>query len=132
VERTCYEPLASTHPDTQGSAARPLFQPLRNALICRRDQDGVLVRRFVRQDVEQTRSLSPDGSGPTLSVTAHDSWWGLEDPLVIHGLGFRVSAPGTGVIAVIAGLDDIEGNHHGVLRFIEDPAAATAACDALT
>ena len=95
-------------------------------------EDGVLVRRFVRQDVNQTLSLSRDGSGPTLSVTAHDSWWGLADPLVFHGLGYKVSAPGTGVIAVIAGIDDIEGNHHGVLRFIEDPAAAAAACDALT
>jgi hypothetical protein len=95
-------------------------------------QDGVLVRRLVRQDVNETLSLSPDGSGPTLSVTAHDSWWGLADPLVVHGLGYKVSAPGTGVIAVIAGLDDIEGNHHGVLRLIDDPAAAAAACDALT
>jgi hypothetical protein len=56
-------------------------------------EDDVLVRRLVRQDVELTLSLSPDGSGPTLSVTAHDSWWGLADPLVVHGLGYKGPLP---------------------------------------
>jgi hypothetical protein len=58
-------------------------------------EDGVLLRRLVRQDVDQTLSLSPDGSGPTLKVTAHDSWWGLADgALAFHGNGVTISAPG--------------------------------------
>ena len=94
---------------------------------------GVLVRRLVRQDVDQTLSLSPDGSGPTLKVTAHDSWWGLADgALAFHGNGVTISAPGAGVLAHIAGYDDLDGNHHGVLRWLDDPATAAAACTALT
>jgi hypothetical protein len=93
----------------------------------------VLVRRLVRQDVDQTLSLSPDGSGPTLKVTAHDSWWGLADgALAFHGNGVTISAPGAGVLAHIAGYDDLDGDHHGVLRWLDDPATAAAACAALT
>jgi len=104
-----------------------------NRVSIRWYEDGVLVRRFVRQDVSLTLSLSPNGSGPTLSGTGHQNWWGLPDgPLAVHGLNTKVSAPGIGVIAIIAGYDDIEGNHHGVLRFIDDPAVAAAVCDALT
>ena len=95
--------------------------------------DGVLARRLVRQDTEQTLSLQPDGSGPALTVTQHDSWWGVsDDALVFHGNDVLVTAPGGGVVAHIAGLDELDGTHHGVLSWIEDPDVVPVVCAALT
>ncbi len=94
---------------------------------------GLLARRLVRQDVEQTLSLHPDMSGRTLRVRQHDSRWGVsDDVLVFHGNGLLVSGPGVGVLAHIAGLDELDGTHHGTFSWLEDPDVAPRVCAALT
>jgi hypothetical protein len=49
-----------------------------------------------------------------------------------HGAEATVSAPGFGVIAHIAGLEDADEIHHGAFRFLDDPAVVARLCDALT
>jgi len=102
-------------------------------------QDGELVTRFVTQDVEGTWSLSPTGTGPTVTVSAHDNWRNTNVdpyadpeswPVSAHGNGIVVRAAGVGVIAHIAGLDRGD-EHHGVLRFIDDPVVAAELCAVL-
>jgi hypothetical protein len=94
---------------------------------------GVLQRRLVRQDVDQTVSLQPDMSGRTLHVEQHASWWGVsDDALVFHGNTLTVSGPGVGVVAKVSGKDDLDGTHHGVIRLFDDPAVDAAMCAALT
>ncbi|MDQ3209283.1 MAG: hypothetical protein M3Q37_11860 [Gemmatimonadota bacterium] len=102
--------------------------------------DSVIVKRHVRQDVEGTWSLSPEGAGPTVAISAHANWYDSQyaDPNDIDsGVGaahgeFTAQAPGYGVIAHIAGLDRPDDTHRGVFRFIDDPAVASALCEALT
>jgi hypothetical protein len=102
--------------------------------------DSVIVKRHVRQDLEGTWSLSPDGAGPTVAISAHANWYDSQyaDPNDIDsGVGaahgeVTVQAPGLGVIAHIAGLDRPDDAHRGVFRFIDDPAVASALCEALT
>jgi hypothetical protein len=65
--------------------------------------DGLLVKRFVTQDV---------------AGSAHGE--------------FTLSAPGYGVISHVAGLDLTDGIHHGVFRVVEDPQVAAELCAALT
>jgi hypothetical protein len=105
------------------------------------NSEGLLVRRFVTQDVEGTWSLSPTGEGPTADVRVHANWWivlavpGDESTgaLTQHGNEFTASSPGFGVIAHIAGLDLPEGDHRGVFRVVEaDPQVAAELCAALT
>ena len=102
--------------------------------------DKVIVKRHVTQDFEGTWTLSPDGTGPALTVTAHDNWDDSQyaDPNDLdsgvrftHGNGVAVQAPGAGTIAHIAGLDTPD-THHGVARFIDDPAVAARLCSVLT
>ncbi len=102
--------------------------------------DSVIVERHVRQDVEGTWSLSPDGAGPTVTVAVHANWYDSRyaDPNDLdsgvrstHG-EFTARAPGYGVIAHIAGLDLPDDTHRGVFRFIDDPAVAAELCAALT
>ncbi len=102
--------------------------------------DSVIVKRHVRQDVEGTWSLSPDGAGPTVTVAVHANWYDSRyaDPNDLdsgvrstHG-EFTARAPGYGVIAHIAGLDLPDDTHRGVFRFIDDPAVAAELCAALT
>ena len=102
--------------------------------------DSVIVKRHVTQDFQGTWSLSPDGSGPTATVTAHANWDDSQyaDPNDLdsgvrftHGNDVSVQAPGGGTIAHIAGRDTPE-THTGVIRFIDDPAVAARVCTALT
>lgn len=102
--------------------------------------DSVIVKRHVRQDLEGTWSLSPEGAGPTVAVSVHSNWYDSQyaDPTDIDsGVGashgeFTVKAPGFGVIAHIAGLDRPDDIHRGVFRPVEDPAVGARLCEALT
>jgi len=102
--------------------------------------DSVIVKRHVTQDLEGSWSLSPEGAGPTVAISAHANWYDSDyaDPndldsgvRATHG-EFTVQAPGFGVIAHIAGLDRPDDTHRGVFRDIEDPAVAAHLCGALT
>jgi hypothetical protein len=101
---------------------------------------GLLVKRFVRQDVEGTWSLSPTGTEPTVRLFAHLTWWNVfpvagdesSEINTFHGNSVRVQLPGSGGTLHIAGLDPPDGTHHGVVRFVDDPGAAAAICAALT
>jgi hypothetical protein len=101
--------------------------------------DGLLVKRFVTQDVEGTWSLSPTGAGPTVRLMAHANWWtdyavaGDESTqsITFHGDSIRVQLPGSGGTLHIAGLDRPDNTHEGVIRFIDDPGAAAAICASL-
>jgi hypothetical protein len=102
--------------------------------------DSVIVKRHVTQDFEGTWSLSPDGTGPVVTVTSHANWDDSQyaDPNDLdsgirftHGNDVAVQAPGAGTIAHIAGLDTPD-THHGVARFIDDPGLAARLCSALT
>ncbi len=102
--------------------------------------DSVIVKRHVRQDLEGTWSLSPEGAGPTVAITAHLNWYDSQytDPNDIDsGTGashgeLTIRAPSYGVIAHIAGLDRPDDTHRGVFRVPEDPAVAAELCAALT
>jgi hypothetical protein len=102
--------------------------------------DSVIVKRHVNQNLEGTWSLSPDGAGPTVTITVHANWYDSQyaDPTDIDsGVGAShgeatVSVPGRGVIVHIAGLDRPDDTHRGVFRFIDDPAVAAELCAALT
>ena len=102
--------------------------------------DSVLVKRHVTDDAEGFWTLSPDGAGPTVEITAHGNWYDSQyaDPNDLDsGVGaahgeFTVSAPGFGVIAHIAGRDATDDVHRGTFRPIEDPAVAAELCAALT
>jgi hypothetical protein len=102
--------------------------------------DSVIVKRHVTQDLEGTWSLSPEGAGPTVTISVHANWYDSQyaDPTNIDsGVGaahgeVTVQAPGLGVIAHIAGLDRPDDTHRGVFRFIDDPAVAAELCAALT
>lgn len=102
---------------------------------------GLLAKRFVKQDVDLTWSLSPTGAGPVVSVSAHANWRNVyavlgsdpnTEPQPTHGLQLKISQPGVGVIAQIAGLGGKDETHHGVFRLFDDPAVASALCEALT
>jgi hypothetical protein len=101
--------------------------------------DSVIVKRHVTQSVEGTYNLAADGSGPTVIIEGSSNWYdrdyadpndfasGIEE---FHG-EITARAPGVGVIAHLAGLDDADG-HHGTFRFPDDPAVAAKLCAALT
>jgi hypothetical protein len=102
--------------------------------------DSVIVKRHVRQDLEGTWSLSPEGAGPTVAINVHANWYDSQyaDPndldsgvQSVHG-EITVSAPGFGVIGHIAGLDEPDGTHHGTIRGLDDPAVVAKLCAALT
>ena len=102
-------------------------------------QDGKLVKRFVRQDLEGTWSLSPTGGGPTATVSAHQTWRNVytvagddtSGPVDFHGDALTVQAAGYGVILHIAGLDAEGEGHRGLVRIDDDPAALAELCEAL-
>ena len=108
--------------------------------------EGLLLRRFVTEDVQGTWSLSPTGEGPTVRFFAHDNWTdvyttpGDEESVstTYHGDSFTAMAPGYGVLFHIAGIDLPNGTHHGAggAFFIDDegnvdPEADAALCAAL-
>jgi hypothetical protein len=100
-----------------------------------------IAKRLVFQDMTGMWSLSPDGSGPVVRISAHANWRNLEFPdpfdestwpTTFHGNGFTASAPGYGVIIHFAGLDEPDGTHHGAATpFLDDPEIADEICDAL-
>ncbi len=100
--------------------------------------DGLLVKRFVRQDAEGTLSLSPTGEGPTVRFFAHANWQTVypipgdesSEMLTFHGNDTRVVVPGSGGIH-IAGITYPDDTHHGVIRTENDPEVAAALCEAL-
>jgi hypothetical protein len=109
-------------------------------------KEGLLLRRFVTEDVQGTWSLSPTGEGPSVRFFAHDNWTdiyttpGDEDSAstTYHGDSFTAMAPGYGVLFHIAGQDLPDGTHHGAggAFFIDDegnvdPEADAALCAAL-
>ena len=109
-------------------------------------KEGLLLRRFVTEDVQGTWSLSPTGEGPTVRFFAHDNWTdvyttpGDEESVstTYHGDSFTAMAPGYGVLFHIAGIDLPNGTHHGAggAFFIDDegnvdPEADAALCAAL-
>jgi hypothetical protein len=102
--------------------------------------DSVIVKRHVTDDADGTWSLSSQGAGPTVTISAHGNWYDSQyaDPNDLDsGVGaahgeFTLQAPGFGVIAHIAGRDATDEPHRGVFRPIEDPAVATRLCAALT
>lgn len=108
--------------------------------------EGLLLRRFVTEDVQGTWSLSATGEGPTVRFFAHDNWTdvyttpGDEESVstTYHGDSFTAMAPGYGVLFHIAGIDLPNGTHHGAggAFFIDDegnvdPEADAALCAAL-
>ena len=108
--------------------------------------EGLLLRRFVTEDVQGTWSLSATGEGPTVGFFAHDNWTdvyttpGDEESVstTYHGDSFTAMAPGYGVLFHIAGIDLPNGTHHGAggAFFIDDegnvdPEADAALCAAL-
>ena len=109
-------------------------------------KEGLLLRRFVTEDVQGTWSLSPTGEGPTVRFFAHDNWTdvyttpGDEESVstTYHGDSFTAMAPGSGVLFHIAGIDLPNGTHHGAGGefFIDDegnvdPEVDAALCEAL-
>src|SRR5919112_3551269 len=107
--------------------------------------EGLLLRRFVTEDVEGTWSLSRTGEGPTVRFFAHDNWTdvyttpGDEESVstTYHGAAFKVVAPASGEL-IYAGTYLPDGTHHGAGGefFIDDegnvdPEADAALCKAL-
>jgi len=102
--------------------------------------DRLLAKRFVSEDAEFTLTLSPTGAGPLVTVTIHANWRNVyavpgdesTGPQVTHGDGLTISQAGSGVLVQVAGLDEVDGTHHGVARFFDDPAVDAKLCAALT
>jgi hypothetical protein len=101
--------------------------------------DSIIVKRHVTQSLQGSWSLSPDGSGPTVTLRGSGNWYDSHyaDPNDLdsgirssHG-EFTVMAPGYGTIIHVAGLDTPDGDHHGAFRIPEDPAVAAELCAAL-
>ena len=106
------------------------------------DADSLLiVKRLVFQDLEGSWSLSADGSGPQVRLSAHANWRNTEFPdpfdestwpTTLHGNSITASAPGHGVIIHFAGLDRPDGTHHGAATgFLDVPEIAAETCEAL-
>ena len=108
--------------------------------------EGLLLKRFVTEDVQGSWSLSPTGGGPTVRFFAHDNWTDVyaipgdveSVSTTLHGDSFTASAPGSGVLFHIAGQDLPDGTHHGAggAFFIDDegkvdPEVDAALCEAL-
>jgi hypothetical protein len=101
--------------------------------------DRLAVRRHVEASLDGAWSLSPTGAGPTVRISGHWStqtvWTTPGDDSTLvetknSGNGFKVSAPGFGVILHDAGLTYADGTHHGVsghIPFTDDVAATLCA-----
>jgi hypothetical protein len=107
--------------------------------------EGLLLKRFVREDAEGTLSLSATGEGPTVRSFAHDNWTDIyttpgdeeSASTTSHGVGLRIIAPGSGGL-IYAGITLPNGTHHGTplrrdLFSGEDvaPEADAVLCEAL-
>jgi len=103
--------------------------------------NGLLVRRRVSAVVSGFWTLSATGDAPRVAISGHWNWWAIPDvpgggmeseTLTTHGNDLVAKAPGGRMIAHVAGLDQTDGRHHGVLNPTEDPMIAAALCDALS
>jgi hypothetical protein len=102
--------------------------------------DNKVVKREVAADLQGTWSLSPTGSGPTVTISGNWSFWTFwavpgdnsTTSETDHGSDFKVSAPRFGVIVHDAGLTDPDGSHHGVTASFFTSAAEVSLCAALT
>jgi hypothetical protein len=104
--------------------------------------DGKVVRRHVAASLEGTWSLSPTGAGPSVRISGDWSEWTVwttpgDDSTMVttrnSGDGFKISAPGFGVINHAAGLSYPDGTYHGILGdFPFTPEIEATLCDALT
>ena len=102
--------------------------------------DNLVVKRQVVADLQGTWSLSPTGTGPTVTISGNWSFWTFwavpgdnsTTSETDHGNDFNVSAPGFGVVVHDAGLTYPDGSHHGVSASFFTPAAEVALCAALT
>ena len=107
--------------------------------------EGLLLKRFVREDAQGTLSLSATGEGPTVRFFAHDNWTDIyttpgdeeSASTTYHGVGLRIIAPGSGGL-IYAGITLPDGTHHGTplrrdLFSGEDiaPEADAVLCEAL-
>jgi hypothetical protein len=99
-------------------------------------------KRYVAFELAGTWSLSPNGSGPTATVTVQaisrdvvfpdpydpDTW-----PTTFYGVGFSVRAPGFGVIAHVRHEDGYgpDEESHGVADALGDQEVSSELCAAL-
>jgi hypothetical protein len=101
--------------------------------------DRKLVKRFFTHTVDATVSLSPTGDGPTAKLVTHYSVWESYaipgDPASAsgpqHGADLLISAPGYGMITLLAGFAFID-EFHGNFTFPDQPDVAAELCAALT
>jgi hypothetical protein len=105
------------------------------------NSENKLVKRSFTLTANAIWSLSPEGTGPTVTVTDREnvksefavpgdlsSEFGGSDA----GIGVRVQAPGFGVILHVAGLSKADETFHGIFITEDDPAVAARLCAALT
>jgi hypothetical protein len=140
-------PLTICHRETEDSWANvPIFDlpcgQLYETAVLRTDatrwyRDGLLVRRRVVQQSDAVWTLSPTGDAPTVSAITRNNWfveYGVPGDLSSGSLtahGTELTIRGVGTTLKFAGLDLPEGDHRGVLRFIDDPNAVASLCSAL-
>lgn len=105
--------------------------------------DGRLDRRLVFQNATGSWSLSPSGTTPSVTWTAHASWENRDIdadapeetwPTTVRGMSFRLSGPDGRPIFEYAGLENPDGAHHGLgdwTRF-ESPDVDSTICAVLT
>lgn len=90
--------------------------------------DGLLVKRFGRENFQGVLSFSPTGAEPNVRVFDHINWVdyyaipGDEDSAIttVHGNEMTMLLRGAGGIPHIAGIDLPDGTHHGVVRDLLD------------
>jgi hypothetical protein len=140
-------PVTICHRETLDSWANvPIFQlpcgQLYESAVASTDatrwyRDGLLVRRRVVQHADAVWTLSPTGDAPTVSALTRNNWF-IEyavagdlstGKLTAHGTELTVQ--GVRMTLKLAGLDVPEGEHRGVLRFLDDPTAVASLCAAL-
>jgi hypothetical protein len=100
-------------------------------------RDGLLVRRRVVQHSDATWTLSTTGDGSSVTAIVRNNWFveyavpGDESTGSLTAHGTELTIRGVGATLKFAGIDLPEGEHRGVLRFIDDPNAVASLCAAL-
>ena len=105
-------------------------------------EDGRLVRRFVFQNASGSWSLSSEGTGPTVTWTAHANWQNVDVdaqadeetwPTTYHGMQFRINGRDGRPILQYTGIERPDGSHSGAGEPFdpESPAVQAALCAAL-
>ena len=92
-------------------------------------ENGLITRRFFRGELDGTWSLTPDASGPSISITGNwnaTAVWTVpgDDDTVVQterGLEFHATSPGLGGSLLLAGqIEDGNSGIHGVNR-VDEP-----------